>query len=77
MRHGDSVVEWIGEDPKVPAAGAAGRQSGGDGLQWRADGPAGLAYRFGQRGQVVHRGFRLNELAVVTHDVPTPWSGEP
>jgi hypothetical protein len=37
----------------VAAAGAAGGGSSAEGIHWSVD-SASLAYRFGQRGEIVH-----------------------
>ena len=56
-------------------ATATVRRNGKNGIH-RTVYPAGLTYRLGQRGEVVHRRFRLGELTVMTHDVPAPGSGQ-
>jgi hypothetical protein len=52
------------------------RRTSGNGFH-RPVYPARLPYCLGQRREVVHRGFRLTELAIVTYHVPAPRSGEP
>ena len=56
-------------------ATASVRRTGENGIRWTVY-PAGLPYRLGQGGEIVHRRFRLGERTVMTHNVPTPWSGQ-
>jgi hypothetical protein len=56
-------------------ATACTRPSGENGIH-RTVYPAGLPYRLGQRGQVVHRRLQLGELTIMPHDVPSSWSGQ-
>lgn len=61
----------------MATATAASRGTGENRLlRWTVH-PASFTYRLGQCGEVVHRGFRLGKLTVVTYDVPAPWSGQP
>jgi hypothetical protein len=48
-----SVVYRVGKHPEVAAAAAAGGSNGADGIHWSV-GSAGLTYRFGQRGEIIH-----------------------
>ena len=59
----------------MTAAAGAARRTSENGVH-RTVYPAGLTYRLGQCGEVVHGRFRLGELTVMTHHVPAPWSGQ-
>jgi hypothetical protein len=64
------VLGWGWEDAEVGTTG------GGGGIG-RAVHPTGLAYRLGERGEIVRRGLRFGELTVVTYDVPPARGGQP
>lgn len=70
-----SAVDWVGQHPQVTPAAASARWAGENGIH-RTVYPAGLPYRLGQSGQVIHRRLQLGELTVMPHNVPAPWSGQ-